>query len=497
MSDVNPTSRRPNRLVDETSPYLLQHAHNPVDWYPWCDEALERAKEEDHLILLSIGYAACHWCHVMERESFEDEDIAAIMNEDFVNIKVDREERPDLDDIYMAATLAMNGGQGGWPMTVFLTPDQEPIFAGPYFPPTDAYGRPGFPTILKALARAWKNDRSKLRDQGHGVAEYLRRQGSQVGPAMEVGATELELALSRYSEQFDPVHGGFGPAPKFPAATSLALLLRLNDRFHNPSALTMVCKTLDAMANGGMYDQLGGGFARYSTDRAWLVPHFEKMLYDNALLANTYLEGYQAVGNTLYSRIATETLDFVLREMRCPEGGFYSSWDADSEGVEGKFYVWTRDEIRGMLDENRARRFCAYFDVTAVGNWEGRNILNVPQSLETVARELGVDSDDLALSIQEGRQQLYTARSRRVHPALDDKVLTSWNGLMISALSSGYRVLGVTKYLDAARNAADLILGSLSDDEGRLLRTWRQGKAHLRAYLEDYAYVSEGLVDLY
>jgi uncharacterized protein YyaL (SSP411 family) len=497
MSDAIPERRRPNRLIEETSPYLLQHAYNPVDWYPWCEAALERAKNEDRLILLSIGYAACHWCHVMERESFENEDIAAVMNENFVNIKVDKEERPDLDDIYMAATLAMNAGQGGWPMTVFLTPNQEPVFAGTYFPPTDAYGRPGFLTILNTIAHAWGEDRSKLRDQGRGVADYLRRQRSATEPGIEIGTPAFELALSQYSEEFDPVHGGFGAAPKFPPATSLALLLRLHDRLKDPRALLMVGKTLDAMASGGIYDHLGGGFARYSTDRAWLVPHFEKMLYDNALLANTYLEGYQAIGNSLYERIATETLDFVRREMRSPEGGFYSSWDADSEGAEGRFYVWSLEEISQLFDEETTRQLSAYFDITASGNWKGTNILNIPRPLQTVARELAIPTEELADNVEDGRRHLYAARSTRIRPGLDDKVLTSWNGLMISAFASGYRVLGVAEYLESARGAADLLLGRVSDDDGRPLRTWRNGKAHLAAYLEDYAYLSEGLLDLY
>jgi len=497
MSRATKERRRPNRLIHETSPYLLQHAYNPVDWYPWSKEALERAKSEERLILLSIGYAACHWCHVMERESFENEDVAAVMNEHFVNIKVDREERPDLDDIYMAATLAMNSGQGGWPMTVFLTPNQEPVFAGTYFPPTDAFGRPGFLTVLNTIAQAWRDGRSRLRDQGREVADYLRRQRSATRPAVGVGTSEFELALSQYSGQFDPVHGGFGGAPKFPPATSLALLLRLHDRLNDPRALTMVGKTLDAMASGGIYDQLGGGFARYSTDRAWLVPHFEKMLYDNALLATTYLEGYQAIGNSLYGQIATETLDFVRREMTSPEGGFYSSWDADSEGVEGRFYVWSLQEVRQLFDEETTRQLSAYFDITAGGNWEGTNILNTPRPLQAVARELAIPKEVLARNVERGRRQLYAARSTRIRPGLDDKVLTSWNGLMISAFACGYRVLGVPEYLETGSAAADLLLAHVSDDDGRLLRTWRNGKAHVPAYLEDYACLSEGLVDLY
>ncbi len=497
MTDSTAVPRPTNRLIHETSPYLLQHAHNPVDWYPWGDDALERARREDRLILLSIGYAACHWCHVMERESFEDEATAALMNENFVNIKVDREERPDLDDIYMAATVAMNAGQGGWPMTVFLTPNQEPVFTGTYFPPVDAFGRPGFPTVLRALADAWENDREKLQGQADGVTDFLRRQRSEIGPVRAIGKKELQLAMSQYSDQFDRVHGGFGAAPKFPPATSLALLLRLHDRLGEPNAMRIVCKTLDAMAAGGIYDQLGGGFARYSTDGRWLVPHFEKMLYDNALLVSAYLEGYQATENSTYRRIAAETLDFVLRDMTSPEGGFYASWDADSEGIEGKYYVWSPQEIDQVLDKTAARCFNAYYGVTAAGNWEGSNVLNVPQPLERVARELEVEADELVGTLEKGRMQLLAARAKRVAPRLDDKILTSWNGLMISAMSSGYRVLRDTLYLEAARSAADMVLGAMSDGDGRLLRTRRGGKAHLDAYLEDYAYLSEGLIDLY
>jgi uncharacterized protein YyaL (SSP411 family)/aryl-alcohol dehydrogenase-like predicted oxidoreductase len=494
MSEIDP--KHTNRLVDETSPYLLQHAHNPVDWYPWGDEALTRARKDDKLILLSIGYSSCHWCHVMERESFEDEAIASQMNEDFINIKVDREERPDIDEIYMMATLAMNQGQGGWPMTVFLTPDLEPVFAGTYFPPVDGYGRPGFPKILREVARAWREDREGLRERAGEFAQQMRQRIAP-GPPLAVGEDELKRALEQYRSEFDTRHGGFGGAPKFPPAVGLQLLLRLHRRFGDPEAVTMVRKTLDAMARGGIYDHVGGGFARYSTDERWLVPHFEKMLYDNALLVKAYLEAYQVTGEPSFERVARETLDYVLREMTSPEGGFYSSTDADSEGIEGKFFVWTPEQIAEVLDEDEARAFNAYYDISLTGNWESASIPNTPRSIDTVAGELDTTPEDLQQLLDTARAKVYEARSKRVKPGLDDKVLTSWNGLMIGAMAEGHRVLGNARYLEAAERAADFILDKLSRDDGGLYRTYRNGVAHLDGYLEDYAYLGEGLLDIY
>jgi hypothetical protein len=491
------TAKHTNRLIDATSPYLLQHAHNPVDWFPWGEEALARAKAEDKPILLSIGYSACHWCHVMERESFENQSIAELMNRSFVCIKVDREERPDLDDVYMAATLAMNHGQGGWPMTVFLTPEQEPFFAGTYFPPDDRGGRPGFPTVLERIAEMWKHDRASVKDQGVQLAEYLR-ENAKAAPGGSVGEEALRTALDQLARDFDPQWGGFGRAPKFPPSAGLSLLLRLHRRFGEARALEMVRKTLDAMARGGMYDQVGGGFARYSTDERWLVPHFEKMLYDNAQLARVYLEGFQATGEPFYRRIAAETLDYVLREMTDAAGGFYSATDADSEGEEGKFFVWTPAEVRAAVgDDELARRFDAYYDITEGGNWEGNSIPHTPRRLGEVAAQLGVAPGDLEASLDEARKRVYEARKLRVPPALDDKVLIAWNGLMISAFAEGARVLDDARYLGAARRAADFLLGTLRRPDGRLLRTWRAGRAQLDAYLEDYAFLAEGLVDLY
>ena len=489
--------RAPNRLIHETSPYLLQHAYNPVQWYPWGREALVRSKELNRPILLSIGYSSCHWCHVMERESFENDRIAELMNDHFICIKVDREERPDLDEIYMQATLAMNGGQGGWPMTVFLTPEQEPIFAGTYFPPEDKYGRPGFPTVLKKIAEFWEKDRDGLLKQAAHVTSRLK-EGLRAPSPTSVGEAELEAAVTQYAEDFDARYGGFGGAPKFPPATGLSLLLRCYNRSRDPHTLTMVRKTLDAMAAGGMYDQLGGGFARYSTDERWLVPHFEKMLYDNALLARTYVEAYQVTQDPEHRRIAAETLDYILREMTSPEGGFYSATDADSEGVEGKFFVWTPAQVREALpDQEDARRFCAFYDVTEAGNWEHTNVLNRPKSHAAVAQELGISEDELRESLARARPILYAARAKRIPPGLDDKVITAWNGMMISAMAEAARVFHEPRYGAAARRAADFILGTLRRPDGGLYRTYRQGKAHLDAYLEDYAYLAEALIDLY
>ncbi len=496
MSHDAPT-RPANRLIRETSPYLLQHAYNPVDWYPWGEEALRRARDLNRPILLSIGYSACHWCHVMERESFEDDKIAAIMNDHFICIKVDREERPDLDEIYMQATLTLNQGQGGWPMTVFLSPEQEPIYAGTYFPPTDRWGRPGFATVLQKMAEFWRKDPDGLRRQAAQLTERLR-DAMRVGAPMAVGEEELQAAAAQFAEDFDPRYGGFGGAPKFPPATGLSFLLRRSQRTGDAQLLHMVRKTLDAMAAGGMYDQIGGGFSRYSTDERWLVPHFEKMLYDNALLARTYLEAYQVTGDPAYRRVSTETLDYILREMTAQEGGFYSATDADSEGVEGKFFVWTPEEIRQAVPtEEDARRFCAYYDITPSGNWESKSIPHTPHPLEEVARDLGISIEALQDTISRVRPMVYETRRKRVPPGLDDKVLTAWNGLMISAMAEGARVLGDPRYLQGATRAADFLLDTLSRPDGGLYRTYRTGRAHLNACLEDYACFVEGLIDLY
>jgi len=490
-------SARPNRLIHETSPYLLQHAANPVDWYPWGPEALQAAKAQNRPILLSVGYSACHWCHVMERESFENAAIASIMNRHFVCIKVDREERPDLDEIYMQATVTLNHGQGGWPMTVFLTPDQEPFFAGTYFPPDDRWGRPGFPGLLKKIAEAWEKDPASLTNQARHLTERLKNDLKAVSP-VSVSVSVLDEAVTQFLADFDERHGGFGSAPKFPPSAGLSLLLRCYRRTGEHRTLQMVTRTLDAMADGGIYDHIGGGFSRYSTDDRWLVPHFEKMLYDNALLAKTYLEAYQVTKQASYRQVTTDVLDYILREMTDPTGGFYSATDADSEGIEGKFFVWTPTEIQAVLkNAEDTRRFCACYDITDEGNWEHRSIPNRLRPIEAVAKELNLTIDELHETIHRVRPLLYRARQERVPPGLDDKIITAWNGMMISAMAEAGRVLGASRYIDGAMKAADFLLLVHRPSVGTLLRTSRKGRAHLDGVLEDYAYLAEGLIDLY
>jgi uncharacterized protein YyaL (SSP411 family) len=485
----------PNRLALETSPYLLQHRNNPVDWFAWGEEALAKSKRENKPIFLSIGYAACHWCHVMERESFEQEAVAEILNRHFVSIKVDREERPDLDDIYMAATVALSGS-GGWPMTVFLDPEQRPFFAGTYFPPVDRFGKPGFPTLLRRIAELWQNDRGGIEQQAKEFADYVRGQFERDAPG-DVGEDARQGAVRELARSFDETHGGFGAAPKFPPTPALDLLLRHHHDTGNAHALAMAKKTLDGMKDGGLYDQLAGGFARYSTDAEWRVPHFEKMLYDNALLVRSYLDGWQVTREPEYRRVATETLEYVLREMQGEEGGYFSATDADSEGVEGKYFVWTLDEIQSLLEREAAEHFAFFYDVTPEGNWEGRSVLRRTRGLGEAARALGVGAADLAQSLEKSRQLLLAARLERVPPLLDDKVLTAWNGLMIAGMAEGFRVLRDKRYLVSAERAADLVLGELRRADGGLFRTRRNGRSHLDAYLEDYAYFADALVTLY
>jgi uncharacterized protein len=483
-----------NRLNEATSPYLLQHAHNPVDWYEWGPEALERAKREQKPILLSVGYAACHWCHVMERESFEDDEIARVMNEHFVCVKVDREERPDLDAIYMDAVQAMTG-HGGWPMTVFLTPDGEPFFAGTYFPPEDRHGVPGFRRVLEALADAWANRRDEVKGQAAQVVNAVSRGvllTASTDPLTEEILREAHTGLSR---AFDPEWGGFGPAPKFPQPMTVELLLRLHGRGYERS-LDMATATLDAMARGGLYDQIGGGFHRYSTDRRWLVPHFEKMLYDNAQLARLYLHAWQITGTDLYRRVTVETLDYLHREMRHPDGGFYSSQDADSEGVEGKFNVWSYDELANAVG-GRGEVVAAWFGASPEGNWDGTNVLWTPASREQVSADAGLSVDELDRLIDAARADLLAVRDRRVHPAVDDKVLTAWNALTITALAEAGRVLAEPRYVQAAEQAAKFLLANLRRDDGRLLRAWRDGRTSGPAYADDYAMLAAAALTLY
>jgi hypothetical protein len=474
----------PNRLADETSPYLLQHKDNPVDWYPWGPDALKRSREEDRPILLSIGYSACHWCHVMERESFEDPEIAALMNERFVPVKVDREERPDVDDIYMEAVQQMTG-HGGWPLTAFLTPDGIPFYGGTYFPPEPRQGLPSFRQVLEAISGAYGSQREQIEEAGDRMRQALAAVAQIEPSAEELSSALLDQAVRGLLANADRSNGGFGKAPKFPPAGSLELLLARGETEH-------VALSLDAMMHGGIYDQVGGGFARYAVDAIWLVPHFEKMLYDNALLARTYLHGWQVTGAERWRRTCTETLDWALREMKGPEGGFYSALDADSEGEEGRFYVWEEEEMRDALSEaglgsGSIERILGYWAVSPAGNFEGRNILHVPAG---VAAEQPPELED-------ARKTLLAKRDERVRPDLDDKRITSWNALMISALADAGGVLGRGDYLDAASACARFLLESLRSEDGRLLRTWKDGEARLNAYLEDHAYLVEALLTLY
>ena len=484
-----------NRLIHETSPYLNQHAHNPVDWNPWDAAALERARKEDKPILLSIGYSACHWCHVMERESFENEDIARIMNQCFVNVKVDREERPDLDSIYMSY-VQMTTGSGGWPMTVFLTPDQIPFFGGTYFPPDDRYGRPGFPKICLAVHDAYQKRRPEIEQSAADIVKSLQS-ANQLPEGQDLPDAEtLGLAFRNLAQRFDLTHGGFGGAPKFPGSMNLAFCLRHYHRTRFQPALDFAELSLDKMALGGIYDQLGGGFHRYSVDDHWLVPHFEKMLYDNALLSRVYLDAFQQTGNPLYRRVTEEILDYVIREMTHPDGGFYSTQDADSEGEEGKFFVWTPDEVETVLGKADAEVFCRYFDVSPRGNFEGKNILNVPVPLSEFAAKEGLPAEELHTLIERGRQHLFAERETRIKPHRDEKILTSWNGLMLVSFASAAAVLKRPDYLERALRNAEFVLRELKRDR-RLLRTFKDGQAKLNGYLEDYACFVEGLLSLF
>jgi uncharacterized protein YyaL (SSP411 family) len=489
--------RRSNRLIDESSPYLLQHAHNPVDWYPWGPEALARAKAEDKPVLLSVGYSACHWCHVMEHESFENDEIAALMNENFVSIKVDREERPDIDQIYMNF-VQLTTGRGGWPMTVFLTPEGLPFFGGTYFPPYDRYNMPGFPRILQSVAEAYRDKRDEILSSTTEMLVELRRIGLVEADAAALSAEQLERAYKSIIRGYDAANGGFGGAPKFPAPMSLEFLLREFDRTKDPQALDIVTHTCRKMADGGMYDHLGGGFARYSVDALWLVPHFEKMLYDNAQLAKLYLHVWQITKDEYFKQKCEEILDYVLREMTDELGGFYSAQDADSEGEEGKFFVWTPAELKEILGGEEARLFGFHFDVSESGNFEhGTSILHERQPVEGSAKALGVSVEKLNEIIAQGKEKLFAVREKRIKPMRDEKVLTAWNGLMLSAFAEAGFVLGREDYLAAARKNAAFILTNMRAGEGYLLRTYGNGKAKLNAYLEDYALFIEGLLALF
>ncbi|MFH1268275.1 MAG: thioredoxin domain-containing protein, partial [Planctomycetota bacterium] len=495
-----------NRLAKETSPYLLQHARNPVEWYPWSAEALRRAKEENKPIFLSIGYSACHWCHVMERESFEDPETARILNAHFIAIKVDREERPDLDEIYMTAVQVMTG-QGGWPLSVFLTPDLKPFYGGTYFPPEDRFGMPSFKKVLNRMAEVW---RAQPDDVAHNAEQMVVALRANAAPApASSGALDDSIFSSpaaQLVQSFDPNWGGFGGEPKFPSGAAIAFLLRQQlcaDRSLQRDLLAVATVTLDRMAHGGIHDQIGGGFHRYSVDAQWLVPHFEKMLYDNAILGQAYLEAYQATGKDLYRRVAAGIFDYVLRDMTDSRGGFHSAEDADSEGEEGKFYVWRPEEITAVLGEEEGGFFCRCYGVSEEGNFEGSNILHVPRDREAFLRAEGISEAELEGRLAPLRRKLLAVRDKRVRPAKDDKVLAAWNGMMISAFARGYQVLGDQRYRSAAEGAADFVLAQMVR-EGVLLRTYRAapdssdgGTSKLPAYLDDYAEMAGALVDLY
>lgn len=491
MTEFNHT----NHLIHETSPYLLQHAHNPVNWFPWGEEALGLAKKLDRPIFLSIGYSACHWCHVMEQESFENEAIAQILNENFIAIKVDREERPDIDEIYMTAVQLMTGS-GGWPLSVWLTPNLEPFFGGTYFPPEDRWGRAGFKNILLQIAQLWQQRRGEVLNSANQITASLNQINQVQSEEAALDQSLWHLAFKSAEQQFDERHGGFGGAPKFPMAMELSFLLRYYFHTGEKRALAMVEKSLNEMAAGGIFDHLGGGFHRYSTDERWLVPHFEKMLYDNALLTITYLEAFQITKNVDYKETAIATLDYVLREMTAPEGGFYSSQDADSEGEEGKFYVWQKSDIETILGKEETKLFADIYDVTDHGNWEGKNILHLRRRLAGAAKENGLSLADLKDRLATDRKRLFEARAQRIPPGTDDKILTDWNGLMISAFCKGFQVLADPKYLTAAQKAVDFLLEKLYID-GRILKTYRNGKSHLNGYLSDYAFLVAALIDLY
>jgi len=485
--------RNRNRLGEETSPYLLQHASNPVDWYPWGKQALDRARAEDKPILLSVGYAACHWCHVMAHESFEDPATAELMNESFVCVKVDREERPDIDDIYMRAVQMMTG-RGGWPLTAFLAPDLRPFFGGTYYPPEPRHGMPSFTQVLHGIVDAYANRRDDIESTGAQLLEHLQAPRASRAQA-SLDPTLIQRAAMELHERFDPNYGGFGAAPKFPNSMSISLLLRYAATRQDADLRQEALFTLDQMAAGGIYDQVGGGFHRYATDARWLVPHFEKMLYDNALLATTYLEAYQLTGKRALADTVSETLDWVVREMQSSDGGYYSTLDADSEGVEGKYYVWDQTELQALLGDE-AEVFGRAYGVSASGNWEGSNILHLPRPLEELAGELAVAPEVLRERLAGCRERLSKARDGRILPGLDDKILSDWNGLMIAAMARGYRVLGDRRYLESATRAADFVFDVMRRD-GRLLHTHRAGSTKLLAYLDGYANMLWACIELF
>ena len=482
-----------NHLASESSPYLLQHVNNPVDWYGWNEVSLKKAKDENKPIFLSIGYSACHWCHVMAHESFENEDVAEFMNENFVNIKVDREERPDIDDIYQKVCQIATG-QGGWPLSIFLTPDQKPFYVGTYFPVLDYYGRPGFGSICRQLSQAWREKPKDIENSAEKFLDTLQKTEKITVPS-KIDRIILDEAALNLFQLGDSTYGGFGAAPKFPNAANVSFLFHYAKLSRHTKFQEFGLKTLKKMANGGIFDQIGGGFHRYSTDAKWLVPHFEKMLYDNALIPVNYAEAYQITKDPFYLDVMKKTLDFVLRDMTSPEGGFYSAYDADSEGVEGNFYVWSKKEIKEILGDD-ADVFCLFYDVTDGGNWEGNNILCNNLNLSNVAFNFGITEDKVKEILISGSEKLLKVRNSRISPGLDDKILVSWNSLMITAFAKGYRVTGDSKYLDAAKKCISFIEDNLFEND-KLLRTYKNGNAKIDGYLEDYSYFVNALLDVF
>ncbi len=494
-----------NRLIHEKSPYLLQHAYNPVDWYPWGEEAFEKARRENKPIFLSIGYSTCHWCHVMEDESFEDQEVADLLNSTFVAIKVDREERPDIDSLYMDVAMMMTGS-GGWPLNVMLTPELKPFFAATYIPKENRFGRTGLLELIPRVQEAWLTQNGELQDVGNQVVAALEQNANSAATGtLEPDEALLETAYQQLANRFDPQRGGFGTAPKFPSPHNLLYLLRYWDRTGDPQALEMVETTLQAMRQGGMYDQIGFGFHRYSTDAHWLVPHFEKMLYDQAMLAIAYTEAYQATGNPSYKQTAREIFTYILRDMTASNGGFYSAEDADSEGEEGKFYLWTVDELRQILSQDEADLYIAVFGATDEGNFiepgheqsTGANILHLPQPLADVANNMHLSKEELTARLKPINQQLFQEREGRIHPYKDDKILTDWNGLMIAALAKAAQAFDEPAYAQAASQATDFILQTMRNDDGRLLHRYRDGEAAIPANIDDYAFLTWGLLELY
>jgi len=493
----------PNHLINETSPYLRQHAHNPVDWYPWGPEAFERAQRENKPIFLSIGYSTCHWCHVMAHESFEHPEVARLMNEAFVSIKVDREERPDIDNVYMSACQVMTGS-GGWPLSIIITPDKKPFFAATYIPREGRFGLIGMMELIPHIRELWATRRGEALSLSNEIATVLQ-QTSQDTPGEELDEATLKLTYEQLAERFDGLHAGFSGAPKFPTPHNLLFLLRYWKRSGNKAALDMVEKTLQAMRRGGIYDHVGFGFHRYSTDSQWLVPHFEKMLYDQAMLAMAYTEAYQATGKEDYGKTAREIFTYVLRDMTAPEGGFYSAEDADSEGEEGKFYLWTQEEVRQTLGNDEADLAAKVFNIEKDGNFleqatrkkSGVNILHLRKALGELASDLNLSQQDLQVHLELIRQKLFAYREKRVHPMKDDKILTDWNGLMIAALAKGAQAFDEPEYAEAACRAADFILGNMRKPAGRLLHRYRDGQAGVEANLDDYAFLVRGLIELY